>query len=61
MQLELQAANEVMRAKILRLLWVIITVIHLNFEDLWLLKMEVDHDFLDKLWVEVVVDSLSLA
>lgn len=61
MQLELQAANEVMRAKILRLLWVIITVIHLNFEDLWLLKMKVDHDFLDKLWVEVVVDSLSLA
>ena len=61
MQLELQGANEIMRAKILRLLWVIIAVIHLDFEDLWLLKMEVNHDFLDKLWVEIVVDSLSLA
>ncbi len=61
MQLELQAANEIMRAKILRLLWVVVAVIHLDLEDLWLLKMEIDHDFLDKLWVEIVVDSLSLA
>ena len=39
----------------------IIGIIHLNFELLFLLEMEVNQDFLDELWIQIVMDQLSLA
>ncbi len=61
MQLELQTADKVMSAKILGLLRVIITVIDFDFVDLRLLEVEINHDFFDEFWVQVVVYSLGLS
>ena len=39
----------------------IIRVVHLYLELLLLLKMEVNHDLLDELWVQIIMDQLRLA
>jgi len=60
-QLELELANEVMLAQILRLLRLIIAVVDLHFKALALLEVVVNLNLLDPGGVRCVVDHLCLA
>jgi len=61
MELELQWANKIVLAQILRHLSVVVWVVNLKLVILWLLEVEVDNNFFYKLWVQIVVYHLCLA
>lgn len=61
MELELECANKVMLAQVLRLLRRVITIVDLNFELLILLEVELHLDLLDPGGVGCVMDHLRLA
>ena len=58
---ELKNADVVMGSQLLSLIRTIIRVVHLYLELLLLLKMEVNHDLLDELRVQIIMDQLRLA
>ena len=51
----------VVLAQVLRLLARVIAIVDFDFEALVLLEVEVDGDFLDPGWAQVVMDGLRLA
>lgn len=61
MEFELYATFVVMCTKILNCLVIVIRVVDFNFVSILLLEVEVDSDFLDKLWVERVMNNFSLS
>ena len=58
---ELKTALEVMCTKILNRLVIVVGVVDLNLVRILLFEVEVDSDFLYKLWVERVMDNFCLA
>lgn len=61
MEGKLVHSDVVVTVNLFGLVRTIIGIIHLNFELLFLLEMEVNQDFLDELWIQIVMDQLSLA
>ena len=58
---ELETSNEIVYVHVpISQLGIIVRVVHLNFEDFLLLKVEIDRDLFDELRVLGVVDNLSL-
>lgn len=61
MELELERADKIMFTQISNLLRVIIAVINFDFIVLLLFEVEVDCDFLDPAWAQIIMDHLCLA
>ena len=61
MERKLVYSDVVVTVNLFGLVRAIIRIIHLNLELFFLLEVEVNQDFLDELWIQIVMDQLSFA